>query len=167
MEIRISSKGEYLRPCHIDDLDSLLTITSDTSLMSFMGGSLTREQTRSYIQRFSTSEGIHSENWWIICQKSAMGFVGFIWSLYDSIEKSVSLSIVIKPEFQRQSIESNVLKAWMQYAYEKLGNCQFQIYIPSDHKPSKKIIRSLDMKFKKTLFRKGKSFDLYSKSLMI
>ena len=114
LNIRISSKDEYLRPCQMDDLDSLLAITTNTALMTFMGGTLTRQQTQNYLQRFSTSNEMNSENWWIICQKLTMKFVGFIWTLYHSAEKSVDLNIVIKPEFQNQGLESNVLKTWTQ-----------------------------------------------------
>ena len=132
--------------------------------MTFMGGTLSRQQTQNHLQRLSTSKEVDSENWWMVCQKSTMKPIGFIWTMYDLIEKSVSLNIVIKPEFQKQGIASNALNALMQYAYENMDIRQFMIYVPSDHKPAKKLMRSLDMKFKKYLFRKGKSFELYSRA---
>ena len=61
--------------------------------MTFMGGTLSRQQTQNHLQRLSISKEVDSENWWMVCQKSTMKPIGFIWTIIGIvIEYTIALS---------------------------------------------------------------------------
>jgi len=152
--------GIFLRSFKRNDLDNLMRITSDNNLMKYWKGPLTREETIEYLENIIAYN--HKKGgWWAIMNRPTMEFAGYLGVEYSTMQNSAEVQIAVLPQFQMMGLAREALITCYGYC-KKIDINKVLVKFPSENQPAKNLAISAGMKFKKYIYKKGKTIELYS-----
>ena len=156
----LNTEKVILRKFRDSDILGLHRLTSDKEVMQSIGGPKTLTQANIFlediIKGYDGGLSIRA-----VIYKPTMEFAGFAGLSMHGFQFP-EMKIAIHKRYQRKGIARASLKFCSYYAENVLGLNTLETHIKSDNKTAKKVFRKLQFKFKKIVFLKGKSLEMYT-----
>jgi RimJ/RimL family protein N-acetyltransferase len=133
--------------------------------MQFIGGPKTLSQANIFLEDiisgYKDGLGIRA-----VIYKPTMELAGFAGLSINGLQFP-EMKIAIHKIYQRKGLARESLNFCTSYAEKVLGLNILETYIKSDNKTAKKVLRKLNFKFKKIVFLKGKSLEMYAYTMEV
>jgi ribosomal-protein-alanine N-acetyltransferase len=153
-----------LRPWHIDDLETLVSIANNQNIAKYMADVFpypyTQEKGKSFIE-FATSSPtacIFS----ITIDNKPVGSVGLHLQT-DILRKNAEIGYWLAEDYWGKGIVTNAIKQIVKYGFENLDIVRIFARIYGTNIPSQKVVEKcgfkLEGKYDKTLFKNGEFLD--------
>jgi len=159
----LSTNNVILRNFRISDLQALHQIISNQDVMQYIGGVKNISDAKLFLEQvlnsYQSGFGVKA-----VIYKPTMELAGYAGlSIHNT--RDPDIKVVIHVKFQRKGLAKSTLMLCSSFAKETLKFKSLETYVKSENKPAKKALRKLNFKFKKIVFRKGKSEEMYLYSI--
>jgi RimJ/RimL family protein N-acetyltransferase len=159
----LSTKNVILRNFRKSDLQALHQVNSNQDVMQYIGGVKNSTDSRLFLDEilneYQNGFGLKA-----VIYKPTMELAGYVGLSFHNTNDP-EIKVVIHNKFQRKGLAKDTLKLCSSFAGDTLKFKSLETYIKSDNKPAKKALRKLNFKFKKIVYHKGKSQEMYTYSM--
>ncbi len=155
----LSSKKVCLRKFRYGEADLLNKIASDPGVIKFCGDSQSIRENKDCIRRILSSF-MSITGLWALVYQPTMEFAGYA-GLVSENQNMPEFQVAVFNKFHRKGLDSEALKMCMDHAARNLPSGTVEVYIRSEHKLTKRMIRKAGFKFTRNTFLKGKAHEIY------
>ena len=151
----------WMRP---DDEDALFAVLGDPISMKYYPAAFTREDVRSWIERWRKSYAENGYGLYAMALKATGKVIGDCGHARQEVDGATEIEIGyhVLRELQGQGYATEAARACAEYGFEKLGAEKLISLIRPENLPSRRVAEKIGMKVEKEILRKDLVHLVYS-----